>query len=164
MHASALPVMTETAVDFRDTSFFQCPQGGNPSAGSRQLPAPDEVRVKSNGQRIVKFEQLGLVVKFGLPPVVTLVEARNMQTIRHMFPNNEIPVPEIFGWRVELGQVYIYMSLIPGLTLGKIYPSLIDSEKEMICRQLRSVVAALKSVRQEPSDQFIGKSPPSNTE
>ncbi|KAF3385800.1 hypothetical protein DPV78_012497 [Talaromyces pinophilus] len=101
-------------VDFTDTSFFS-------SGPGRHLPTPAKVRALSKDVATrprptpIRFEDLNLIVKFGLQ--VTTTEAVNLWMIKKVF-GDEILVPELFGWRIDSdGYVFIYMELISGPTL-----------------------------------------------
>ena len=101
----------------------------------------------------VRFESLGLIVKFGHH--VTIYEAQCLQIIKRVF-NDEIPVPEAYGWRVHNDQVFIYMQLIQGQALIDQWDSLSISDKLVICDQLRGITTSLRSVEQSPDDMFVG--------
>ena len=81
------------------------------------LPTPAEVRVPGRFLGIVLFEDLGIYVKFGDPSRVKIEEAQAMRAISQTFPNHQIPVPELYAFRVFERLNFIYMSLIPGLTM-----------------------------------------------
>lgn len=122
IHLSSLPDISNPEMDFYETSFFRPASSTSPSGPSPQLPPPSLVLEtgKGRGSRVVKFEHLNFVVKFGPPSKVKLEEAQAMWAIGHLFPAKEVPVPELFGWRVDQGQNFIYMSLIKGPTLGEV--------------------------------------------
>jgi hypothetical protein len=151
---SSLPDISIEHMDFHDTSFFQ---SNGPSLP--QLPTPEIILQQhpdlSDG--IVKFEHLNLVVKVGYSDYLRLEEAQTMRALRQAFPDNEVPVPEVFGWRTSGDQVFIYMSLIHGKTLREAWPSLTDVDKKSICDELRQIVFALRRITQGSSDRFIGK-------
>lgn len=54
-----------------------------------------------------------LIVKFG--PCVVIEEALCLRMLRKTL--SVVPVPEVYGWKVEEGCVFIYMELIQGETL-----------------------------------------------
>lgn len=70
------------------------------------------------GQKIrprpVIMEHLNLLVKFG--PRVTIAEAQCLWLIR-MTLGDRVPVPEVYGWRVDGNEVFIYMQLVQGVML-----------------------------------------------
>jgi aminoglycoside phosphotransferase len=146
---SSLPDISEPEKDFRDTSFFR---------QNQRLPTPIEVLKHSQGQikGVVKFEALNLAVKVGDSSTLHLEEAQTMIALRKVFPNGEIPVPEVFGWKRLNSTNFIYMSAIPGKTLGQSWPSLTNNEKESICEKLADIVAALRRISQGTAGPFIG--------
>ncbi|PKX91128.1 uncharacterized protein P174DRAFT_463267 [Aspergillus novofumigatus IBT 16806] len=138
----SLPDSEQKEIDFVDTSFFM-------AGAARQLPTPTQVRALSKDidtraqHTPVKYEKLGLLVKFG--PHVTTVEALNLWTIKKVF-GDDIPVPEVFGWRVDSdGYTFKYMELISGPTL-----------EEAIGDQLSQIMEKLRKLAQDSSERFIG--------
>jgi hypothetical protein len=107
----------------------------------------------------VKFEDLGLIVKFGLH--ISTTEVINLWAIRRVF-QDVIPVPEVYGWRVieqegKSSEVFIYMQLVQGPTLEQQWPKLSATDKHMICTDLRDKVSCLRSLQDSESQQVIGK-------
>lgn len=152
---SSLPDISQSEMDFLDTLFFQS-NGGSPLP---HLPTPAEISQQYPHHReggVFKLESLKLAVKVGHVSSVKLEEAQAMIAIRRIFPNGEIPIPEVFGWRRQGDTIYIYMSLIPGTTLGQAWPSLTEPEKMSICGELSQMVTLLRHVKQSMSHQFIG--------
>ncbi|KAK3945943.1 hypothetical protein QBC46DRAFT_370384 [Diplogelasinospora grovesii] len=142
-------------VVFHDSSFFKNNAG--------DLPSPEEVRQKDveingtnpRGDRPppVRFEERGLVVKYG--SYITVAEAQCLWYFnRHM--KDEVPTPELFGWRRDGGETFIYMQLIRGDTLEEAWPSLSEEERRTICEQLRGYVEAWRELRQESEPYYIG--------
>ncbi|KAF2793231.1 hypothetical protein K505DRAFT_385865 [Melanomma pulvis-pyrius CBS 109.77] len=91
--------------------------------------------------RPVRFEDLGLVVKFGSH--ISITEAINLWAIRRVF-QDVIPVPEVYGCRVleqegKIREVFIYMQLVQGPTLEQQWPVLSATDKHTICSDLRSI-------------------------
>lgn len=80
-----------------------------------------------------------------------------MMAMRQAFPNGEVPVPEVFWWRRYEDQVFIYMSLIRGQTSREAWPSLGDTDKEVIYGDLARIVSLLKQIDQESLEHFIGR-------
>ncbi|RFU31802.1 hypothetical protein B7463_g4532, partial [Scytalidium lignicola] len=138
-------------VEFLDSSFFKF------GASSRQLPTPAEVRAQSVGPKDkpvpVIFDHLNLLVKFGHR--VTIAEAQCLWIIRRVL-GDAVPVPELYGWKVDGSEVFIYMEYIQGQELRCRWDSLSISEKTDICNQLKRMITTLHQVHQPPSDQFIG--------
>lgn len=145
--------ITQKELDFSDASFFTA----NPEG---RLPTTAEVRALSKDIDLdskpvpIKYEDLGLIVKLG--PHTTFTEALNLWMIKTVF-GDEIPVPEVFGWRVDdKGYVFIYMELIKEPTLGECWDRLSMQEKGNMKDQLSQTMEKLRNLAQDPSDRFIG--------
>jgi len=96
---------------------------------------------------------LGLIVKFGYD--VTVYEAQCLSVMKQVLRNG-VAVPEVYGWRVDSNQVFIYMQLIQGPTSKERWDSLNISDKVAVCDQLRRIMTCLRRVEQDPHDSFIG--------
>ncbi|KAI1124789.1 kinase-like protein [Nemania abortiva] len=156
INLASLLDISQPEMTFYETSFFHPMTDTSPVP---ELPSPALVRKESQAQghhKVVKFKHLNLVVKFGGPSWVRLEEAQVMRVISQLFPAQELSVPELFGWKVDEGQNFIYMSLIDGPTLGKAWPLLSQEEKKSICGQLSQIVASLRRIQQHSSYPFIG--------
>ena len=149
---SWLPDSTNLEQDFNEPSFFQ--QYG-PHV---HLPQPQEVRAVSRGPIAqpdpVKFNKLGVIVKFGTR--VTVEEAMCIWAIRRVL-RNEVLVPEIYGWRVDGELVFIYMEPLQGDTLLDRWDSLTSDDRLSICEELRKITTSLRQLEQDPGDIFIGR-------
>jgi len=147
-----LPDGSARDMDFVDSSFFKDP--------SKRLPTPAEVRAQSTDLYVnpqpqpVIFEDSKVLVKFR--PCVTTAEAQCLWMIRRAF-GDEVPVPEIFGWRVDEDYVFIYMELIQGQTLLDRWDELDALNKRSLCDQLCQIINSLRRLEQDPSDQYIGR-------
>lgn len=155
IHPHSLP--EGSSVTFRSSSFFSC----NPQTA--KLPSPSQVLArKSAGSHAggkfshgpVFFHELGLAVKYGKGPEVTIAEGQSLWAIRRYLPR--VPVPEIYGWTEDGDLTFIYMELMPGVTLEKHWASLVEGERTAICEELKGVISELRSLRQDPNNQFIG--------
>jgi hypothetical protein len=149
-----LPDASKLQVDFLDSSFFRM------NRSSRGLPTPTEVRALARLEDKatpepppIKFENLNLIVKYG--PHVSIAEAQCLWFIQRVF-QNAIPVPEVYGWRIEGHDVFIYMQVISGRVLKDCWDSFNDTEKTSVCDQLRQILETLRGYRQSHSDPFIG--------
>ncbi|KAF2757271.1 hypothetical protein EJ05DRAFT_486341 [Pseudovirgaria hyperparasitica] len=142
------------SIDFRETSFFRARSDGEPTP---ELPTPAIVREARMGktQGIAEFRAVNLLVKYGPSSCVPLYEALVTMFIRHQV-GTKVPVPEVFGWRVEGNYVYIYLSLIQGQTLDSCWRSLQEREKVAISGQLGGVIATLQSITQDPASEIVG--------
>ncbi|KAB5545722.1 hypothetical protein GE09DRAFT_1061142 [Coniochaeta sp. 2T2.1] len=130
VHISELPTGKNFIV--QSSSFFR----RNPAS----LPSPDN-GADAAGPRPppVRFEELGLIVKYGLD--ITIAEGQCLWYLnKHM--KDEVPTPELFGWRRDNGETFIYMQLIHGKTMEEAWPSLSPDERSSICEQLRGYVKA----------------------
>ena len=149
-----LPDASQASMDFLESSFFK---GKDPKP---RLPAPDEFRALSPTYRThpkpvpVKFGDLDLVVKFGR--YVSVSGALCLWAIKKLF-GDEIPVPEVYAWRVDGPDVFIYMQLICGEPLIDRWDCLGDEDKTAVCAQLHEILVSLRRVEQVPGDTFIGK-------
>lgn len=69
----------------------------------------------------------------------------------------KVSVPEVYGWLKDGNRVYIFMELVQGITLEKIWDSLSRIERTQICTQLRSILTELRGLQQDPHHNFIGR-------
>lgn len=145
---SSLPDISQPEMNFYDTSFFK----DNPL---RALPSPEHVRQQVPGRRsgAVKYEDLGLVVKFN--PELSFEEAQTMRAIKSAFPQGEVSVPEVFGWRSYGEHQFIYMSFVEGETLYDLWDSLAETDKELICVELRNIISSLQQITRDPTEGVI---------
>ncbi|KAJ5562878.1 hypothetical protein N7535_002676 [Penicillium sp. DV-2018c] len=139
-------------MNFLDSSYFKEP--------GKSLPTPAQVRALSKDVHLrprpqpVIFEDSGVFVKFG--PYVTTAEGQCLRMLKQAF-GDELPVPEIYGWRVdEENYVFLYMEIIQGQTLLDSWDELDSLEKSSLCNQLCQMINCLRQLEQDPSDQYIG--------
>lgn len=144
-----------SSATFGDSTFFT--QNG-PEA---TFPSADQVRAKSEAgnhvihrKNTVIFESLGLVVKYGKEPRVSVAEGQCLWWLHRYLPS--VPVPEIYGWIDDGGEVFLYMQLVEGVTLEKRWDSLSREDKVGVCEQLRDMVDELRGVKRDPEDRFLG--------
>ena len=151
--------------DVRTSSFFR---------HHDQLPSPEEVRSRARAQHLAGthwgwktrgvskvynarpapavFEDMSLFVKWG--SVVKINEGQTLYAIRNSCGNI---VPEIYGWRVDGDETFLYMEAISGQTLEGAWPEMKEDDRLRICSQLRTILHNLRQIKQDPSDQFIGE-------
>ena len=147
-----LPDVSEPQMNFLGSSFFK-------NYSLHDLPDPSTVKqLAPAGKSLTKpppvvFENLGLIVKYG--PFVTKTEAQNLWLIRHALCD-EVPVPEVYAWRTHGSEVFIYMQFIQGATLRSQWDSLNTTEKTSVCNQIKDIMIALRGLKQDPAEQFIG--------
>ncbi|KAK7996659.1 inner nuclear membrane protein SRC1 [Apiospora arundinis] len=147
-----------SSVTFEKTSFFS---RNGPDA---EFPTPSTILAQSAVQAPsfqdceerppVYFEELGLVVKYGKEPKVNIAEAQCLWALKQVGP--QIPVPEIYGWTHDTEYTYLFIKLVPGITLEKAWESLARPERVQLCEQLRSITIELRTLQHEPDDQFLG--------
>ncbi|KAH7007376.1 hypothetical protein EDB80DRAFT_577251, partial [Ilyonectria destructans] len=93
---------------------------------------------------LVIFEDLGLLVKFGEDPFVTIAEGQCHWALRRLLP--PVPVPEIYGW-IQGGHFkFLYMEFVPRVTLKKRWNSLAQTEKERVCEQLKTIIIEFQTL------------------
>jgi hypothetical protein len=83
---------------FEESSYF------SRNGRGCSLPPPAEVR-RNQGPRPsqpVRFEALNLIVKYGRE--ITIAEGQCLWAIRRLLPY-QVPVPEVYGWCEEGGEV-----------------------------------------------------------
>lgn len=135
---SSFPDVSNEKMDFVQSSFFKIK--------GRQLPNPPSVDSQTRG--IVIMPEMQLVIKYG--PRVTIDEAVTMLMVKKVL-GDLVPVPELFGWRVHQGAVFIYMELISGVTLQECWSSMELPDKHSICGQLCQMISSLRQVQYERS-------------
>lgn len=164
-HVRLTPSMIPDASNFdaKDSSFFD---------KWSQLPPPIQVREKAKTQvtsldnrkvlsyagRHIRpppavFEDMGLVVKWGV--AVGIPEAQSIYAIYRLM-KGRVPVPEVYGWRTDGDEKFIYMQYVRGQTLEEGWDSLEHDEHGAVCHQLRTIFDNLRQLEQDPSDLFIG--------
>lgn len=155
-----LPGSSQSHLDFLDSTWFKT------HGRIRDFPAPEHLRSLFKPHQLpcpVRFEDLGLIVKFGSR--VSTTEAINLWAMRRVF-QDMLPVPEVYGWRVleqdGKTEVFIYMQLIQGPTLQQQWPELSATDKQTICSDLRAKVSCLRTLRHSDLQQVIGR-PSKNT-
>ena len=98
------------------------------------------------------LQDSGVFVKFGPRSRVHVEEALALRFVNKMFSADQVPAPEVFGWKTagDNGNesTFIYMSFVPGETLEEAWETLTQAEKTSISHQLADVVKALRSVEQ----------------
>ena len=92
-----------------------------------------------------------------LPRSAPINARGNMDPALRRFLPSQVPVPEVYGWCEDNGEVFVYMELVKGVTLEKRWDSLSKQEREIVCDQLRAMLLALRNLQQDPKDQFLGR-------
>ncbi|KAH6886394.1 kinase-like domain-containing protein [Thelonectria olida] len=150
---SSLP--SNASMTFKDSSFFV---RNGPDA---KLPTPAEVWARSTAEAPKRFmsfrkplfyEDLGLVVKLGRDPEVTVAEGQCLWALRRL----DFPVPEIYGWEVDGEHTILYMELVKGVTVESRWETMSDAERVGFCGELRKILDRLRSLGQEAGHAFVG--------
>ncbi|KAE8350134.1 kinase-like domain-containing protein [Aspergillus coremiiformis] len=153
--------------DVKDSTFF---------SKWSQLPSPKEVRAQAEAQNLlgvnpdnrkihsstipsirpppVIFKNMRLFIKWG--SAVRISEAQCLYTVRRFLQDN-VPVPEVYGWRTDADEKFIYMEYTEGQTLEKIWDVMESHDRVSICHELRIIYDNLRRLEQDLSDPFIGK-------
>jgi hypothetical protein len=150
---------SEATVVFQSSSFFSR-NNGHPLPTLSEVLATSEVQNSSEDREKanpppVFYESLGLAVKFGRDETVSVSEGQCLWALGRLLP--EVPVPEIYGWSTEDGYVLLYMEMVKGVTVDKRWPSMTEDEKMGFWDTLKSVISNLRTLSQDPDDQFLGK-------
>jgi hypothetical protein len=146
-------------VIFSESSFFK-----HHSAHAK-LPTPSVVREEAakpknlpgrwaNKPWAVPFFSMNLLVKYGT--TLSIAEGQCMWAIRYTL-GQQVPVPEVYGWRRDGKEVFIYMQLIEGQTLEDAWDALSQTDRASIHRELHQIVQSLRSLRQPSGDSFVGE-------
>ncbi|KAJ8111283.1 hypothetical protein OPT61_g6090 [Boeremia exigua] len=140
-----------------------------------QLPSPDEVRLQARTQYLAGtnwgnkrrgvstgynarpspavFESMNLFVKWGSE--MRIEEGQCLWAIRQHL-GNTVPVPEIYGWRTDGDQVFLYMEAIRGRDLEQSWQEMEENDRLRICHDLRAILDTVRRLQQDPIDRFIG--------
>ena len=114
--------------------------------GSTELPSPDEVRehydvLDRRAAVVVRFVHLGLVVKYG--PHVRAAEGQALWVIEHF---TDVRAPTVYGWFQDGDEMFLYMSLVDGVTLERRWPEMSKNEKLDVSRQLQRMLASMRAL------------------
>lgn len=101
----------------------------------------------------VRIPSLGLLVKYGAD--VTIHEAKTQIMIREKLCG-QVPIPKVFAWVEDGGQVFIYMQLIQGETLQAQWHNLDEADRLSVCSQLKCMVASWRNLGQDGQECYIG--------
>lgn len=103
------------------------------------------------------FEDLNLLVKFGLEESIS--EGQCLYTVRRTF-GPSVPVPEVYAWRKEGEETFIFMELVDGLSLEARWADLSAEERCNVAQELRGILHTLRNAKQDQDSeaQFIGMS------
>ena len=163
---SSSTVPTESNFDVQHSLFFQ---------RCNELPSPQTVREQARAQHLagtktdkrktfrlagpnvhpppVLFESLGLFVKWGTG--VRIAEGQTLYALRNCL-EAAVPVPEIYGWRTDGKETFLYMEAVGGQTLEQAWDTMEVNNRLDLCRQLRTIFEKLRRFEQDPLYTFVG--------
>jgi hypothetical protein len=146
-------------ITFYDSAFFRKP------GSLSKLPSPQSIRnvanasanpnarQKSRPPPVIR-EELGLLVKYGSE--ITIAEGQCLRLLYKLLPGIVL-VPEVYGWCEDDGQVFIYMELMSGITLERSWGTMSRAERMGVCQQLREMIEAWRTLKQDAKNPLIGK-------
>ncbi len=144
-------------IEFKDSSYFESTDAELPTPAQIRIDAPnrkrDHLRSSSSRPPPVFYQELNLLVKYGSE--ITLAEGQCLWFIRHHLSKG-VPVPEMYGWRKDGDETFLYMELINGDTLERRWNSLSERDRTAVCVQLSQMTSAWRGLRQESSPEFVG--------
>ncbi|KAB8229890.1 kinase-like protein [Aspergillus alliaceus] len=132
------------------------------------LPTPSEIRAISkksgkchisfNYPSSVKIPSFGLLVKYRAN--VTVIEAQT-QIMLHEYLKDQVPIPTVFAWAEDGGQVFIYMSLIDSETLQERWSDMNKNERQALEQDSHSPY--IRSLSRPPLNKIFLSSHPELT-
>lgn len=144
------PHAMRTEMEYHDSTYFTSQQ-------QARLPTPAEVIALGHVRRgrafVASLESRGLFVKYG--PDVRVEEALSMRALRSLL-GSKVPIPEIFGWRRDQKETFIYMQLMPGPNLEERWDTINENDKVAVTDQLHDIMKSLRSVKQCSQAPLIG--------
>jgi aminoglycoside phosphotransferase (APT) family kinase protein len=88
---------------------------------------------------------------------VSVSEGQCLYTVGRLLKYH-VPVPEIYGWREDGGEIFLYMENLQGQTLEQVWENIDRDDRDSLCAELRMIFDKLRQIEQKPTDPFIGKS------
>lgn len=143
----------EETVFFQDSSFFKHHMLSD-------LPTTDQIyaaALPGYARFVSIFPSLSLAVKRVRATSRHRASAAGGQTLwalRQFLP--EVLVPEVYGWRRDGDELFLFMELIMGECLHDRWKDLTEQEKTQICAELGTMVRALRRLKRPPEEEFIG--------
>lgn len=140
---------------FYDTSFFKIERASFPSPAEVRLRRTQDGYDQPSVTRPlpVRYPNQRLLVKYGSD--ITLAEGQCLWFMEGRL-GDRVSVPEIYGWRRDGEETFLYMELLGGETLEARWEDLSVGERTDVCRQLRGIVDSWRELRQESEPFFLG--------
>lgn len=141
---------------FHEASFFKSPGAFLPSPAQVREDAKERMQDQDDPTsrlEVMQYPALGLVVKFGHD--ITVAEGQCLWFMKRYL--RYVPVPEIFGWKTDGGQTFLYMQYVHGDTVAERWTALSELHRAALVAQLRRATTALKSLRQPRQPYFLGR-------
>ncbi|KIM36535.1 hypothetical protein M413DRAFT_78127 [Hebeloma cylindrosporum] len=144
---------TDETIFFQESSFFK-------HHSLSDLPNVDEIAAAAlpgYNRWVSIFPKLSLAVKRTRRTEryrASAVEGQTMWALRKFLP--EVRVPEVYGWRRDGDELFVFMELIKGDTLYDRWNDLTEQEKAQIFTELGTMTDALRRLVRPPEEEFIG--------
>jgi aminoglycoside phosphotransferase (APT) family kinase protein len=104
------------------------------------------------GKGLAMFPKLNVFVKFGRK--VSTAEAVCLWVVKwHL--QGQVPVPDVYGWRVDGQDVFLFMELVPGVILRERWDQLSYQDRLLVCDELRFMISQLTEIA--PHRAFYGQ-------
>ncbi|KAI2730428.1 hypothetical protein CBS147332_2280 [Penicillium roqueforti] len=120
--------------DVKDSQFFR---------KFTKLPSPEEVRLQAKAQHLAEGG------------IVRTSEGQCLYALGQLL-KDDIPIPEIYGWREDGGETFLYMEYLQGQTLEQVWDNLGPDNRVSICYELRTIVNHIRRLQQKPGESFVG--------
>lgn len=132
--------------DFLDTCYFK---------HHEQLPSPSQVLADAEQRGdvyltttfrrwVMIYPEQGLVVKFGDGSRTTIGEG---QCLWFLKKHTHVPVPELFGWRLSNGQVFLYVQYMQGDSLDSVWDDMDDEDRLRIAKEIQRAILSLRRIK-----------------
>ena len=154
MLVSAAKLPTEETVFFQQSSFFH-------HHTLADLPTADEIRraaLPGYFRQLSLFPSLSLAVKCVRVTVrhrASAAEGQTLWALRQFLP--QVRVPEVYGWRRDGEELFVFMELIEGEMLEDRWKDLGEDDKTRICAELGAMLRALRCLERPAEEEFIGE-------
>ncbi|KAF8956720.1 kinase-like domain-containing protein [Flammula alnicola] len=140
----------EETIFFEDSSFFK-------HHTLSDLPTTDEIYaavLPGYAYHVSTFPSLSLAVKrvrVSERHRASAAEGQTLWALRQFLP--EVRVPEVYGWRREGVELFLFMEMIEAETLMHRWKELTEQEKTAVCAELGPMVRALRRLKRPPEEE-----------